>query len=319
MAAVIAGSCRLEQIMGMPIVVDVRDDDVDDYALEQVFDWLRFVDRTFSTYSADSDISRLNRGELTLAEAHPDVLEVLALCEVLRRETDGFFEARTAGGIDSCGVVKGWAVDRGGWILESAGARNYCINAGGDIRACGQAVPGEAWWVGIQHPIVRESIAGAIPATDLAIATSGAYARGEHVLDPWSGRPPDGVLSVTVIGGPRGGRRLRNRRLRDGPRRSELDGRPRRLRGDDDPGRGDGGLDGRISRIRTALGLDGDPQAVAPGVRCSDGARRRPEDGCLAGDRRLRGRGVSRLHAGGDERGRSLGSAAAQIRFRPRA
>ena len=48
--------------MGMPIVVDVRDPDVDDAALDRLFDWLRHVDATFSTYKDDSEISRINRG-----------------------------------------------------------------------------------------------------------------------------------------------------------------------------------------------------------------------------------------------------------------
>ena len=50
--------------MGMPIVLDVRDD-VDDDPAESVFDWLRWVDDTFSTYKEDSEITRINRGELT--------------------------------------------------------------------------------------------------------------------------------------------------------------------------------------------------------------------------------------------------------------
>jgi len=35
---------------------------------------------------------------------------------------------------------------------------------------------------------------------DLAVATSGAYARGDHVLDPHTRRAPEGVLSVTITG-----------------------------------------------------------------------------------------------------------------------
>ena len=53
-----SGITRVEHIMGMPIVVDVRDVD-DAAALEPLFDWFRLVDRTFSTYLADSEISRL--------------------------------------------------------------------------------------------------------------------------------------------------------------------------------------------------------------------------------------------------------------------
>jgi thiamine biosynthesis lipoprotein len=39
-----------------------------------------------------------------------------------------------------------------------------------------------------------------VQATDLSVATSGAYERGEHLVDPRTGRPPTGVLSVTVTG-----------------------------------------------------------------------------------------------------------------------
>ena len=51
---------RVEHVMGMPVIVDVRDANVDDGVLDQVFDWLRFVDATFSTYKDESEISRIN-------------------------------------------------------------------------------------------------------------------------------------------------------------------------------------------------------------------------------------------------------------------
>src|SRR2546430_8139503 len=73
MPTALPGTRRVEQIMGMPIVVDVRDDDVDDGPLERGFGWLRSVDATFSTYRDDSVISRLRRGETTREEAPPDV------------------------------------------------------------------------------------------------------------------------------------------------------------------------------------------------------------------------------------------------------
>ena len=63
------GRHRLEHLMGMPIVVDVCDPDFDAARIDRVYDWLRRVDATFSTYRADSQISRLNRGELALADA----------------------------------------------------------------------------------------------------------------------------------------------------------------------------------------------------------------------------------------------------------
>jgi thiamine biosynthesis lipoprotein len=195
-------TARVEQIMGMPIVIDVREPDVDPRAVEEAFAWLRFVDATFSTYKDDSEISRLNRGELALADAHPDVREVLLCCEQLREETGGYFDARAPipGAVDPSGLVKGWSVDRAARILDTGGARDYYLNAGGDIRVRGSPEPGRSWQVGIQHPLVPDRVAAVVEANDLAIATSGEYERGKHIVNPRSGHPPEGVLSVTVVG-----------------------------------------------------------------------------------------------------------------------
>jgi thiamine biosynthesis lipoprotein len=193
---------RVEQVMGMPIVLEVRDEEIGEATLDEVFDWFRRVDATFSTYRAESEISRLNRRELSVEELSDDVREVLARCEELREETGGYFDARAPipGGIDPSGLVKGWSVDRAVGILEAAGARHFSINAGGDVRVHGQPAAGHGWRVGIQHPTLKDKIAAVVVAEDLAVATSGAYERGDHVLDPHTGRPPAGVLSVTVVG-----------------------------------------------------------------------------------------------------------------------
>jgi thiamine biosynthesis lipoprotein len=195
-------TARVEHVMGMPVVLDVRDAGVEDAVLDRVFDWLRFVDATFSTYKEDSEISRFNRGELALAEAHALVREVLDRCEELREETGGYFDARAPlpGHVDPSGLVKGWAVDRAGAILDEGGARNYAVNAGGDMVLRGGALPDDRWRIGIQHPLIRDRIAKVVEADDLAVATSGAYARGEHVVDPHTAKPPVGVLSVTITG-----------------------------------------------------------------------------------------------------------------------
>ncbi len=188
--------------MGMPIVLDLRDELGPD-VLESMWDVLRRADAIFSTYKDDSEISRLNRGELALEDAEPDVREVLALCDELRVITGGYFDAGSVmkGGVDPSGVVKGWSVDRAGEVLDEAGATNYSLNAGGGIRLRGRPLPDEPRWrVGIQHPEQRDKLAAIVEGNDLAVATSGAYARGEHVLDPHTRRPPAGVLSVTIVG-----------------------------------------------------------------------------------------------------------------------
>jgi thiamine biosynthesis lipoprotein len=64
--------------------------------VDAVFAWLHEVDRRFNTYDAESEISRLNRGELALADAHADVRWILDRCEELRVETGGYFDVRAA-------------------------------------------------------------------------------------------------------------------------------------------------------------------------------------------------------------------------------
>ena len=182
---------RVEHVMGMPVAIQVRDRAPD---LEPAFAWLRWVDATFSPYRAASEVSRLDRGELSAARAHPLVAEVLERCERLRAETGGWFDARATGRLDPSGLVKGWAVDRAAALLEAAGARDFCVDAGGDLRVRG------SWRVGIRHPGRGDALAAVLAVTDAAVATSGAYERGDHVIDPHSGRPPSGVRSVTVVG-----------------------------------------------------------------------------------------------------------------------
>jgi FAD:protein FMN transferase len=54
--------------------------------------------------------------------------------------------------------------------------------------------------VGIRHPEDLEQLAAVLEVEDLAVATSGTYERGAHIVDPHTGLPPSGLLSVTVVG-----------------------------------------------------------------------------------------------------------------------
>ena len=196
------GLHRVEHLMGMAISVDVRDAGVAPAALDAVFDWFRHVDETFSTYKDGSDVSRLARGELTVADCHPDVRMVLDLCEVVRAETGGYFdiEAAGTGRLDPSGMVKGWSVDRASELLVDRGSRNHCINAGGDVRLRGEPEPGRPWHVGIAHPLVDRALTVVVSGRDIGVATSGTAERGLHVLDPHTGSPATALASVTLVG-----------------------------------------------------------------------------------------------------------------------
>jgi len=174
--------------MGMPVRVEVRDAGGAD--LEPVFAWLRRVDALFSPYRPGSEVARLARGERFAP--HPLVREVLQRCEALRVQTRGWFDAYATGRLDPCGYVKGWAVDGAAALLE---ADAFCIDAGGDVL-----VRGGPWRIGIRHPRRRDRLAAALAVSDAAVATSGLYERGAHIVDPRTGTTPRGVLSVTVVG-----------------------------------------------------------------------------------------------------------------------
>jgi thiamine biosynthesis lipoprotein len=197
------GRHRVEQIMGTAVGIDVHDAVVRPEVLDVAFDYLREIDRRFSTYKPDSEVSRLSRGEIGEADCSPDLRLVLKLCEEARQTSEGYFDIRahrSDGGLDPSGLVKGWALEGVGRILETAGARNYCINGGGDLVIRGEVSPGMAWRVGIRHPLLPEKLAAVLAVRDAAVATSGEYERGRHVRSPFTGLPPAGVLSVTVTG-----------------------------------------------------------------------------------------------------------------------
>ena len=178
---------RVESIMGTTVSVAVRAPLVPDDVLDRFFDQLRAVDAQFSPYRADSEVSRLGRGEIAEAEASPDLRHVLSACDHLALVTDGAFDARRHrpdGRPDPSGYVKGWAIEEAAWILDSAGARNYWVNAGGDIVARGEAAPGQPWRVGIRHPDRPDRVAAVLAVSDRAVATSGSYERGDHIRDP---------------------------------------------------------------------------------------------------------------------------------------
>ncbi len=186
---------RVERVMGTVASLRLRGAEPPPAAVDAAFAWLHDADARFSTYREDSEIRRLDRGELLLSDASDDVRFILDRCVALRRETDGYFDVRATGRLDPSALVKGWAAERAAEILQAAGAWDFCLNVGGDVL-----VRGGPWRVGVQHPLERGAVAAVVAADDLAVATSGAYERGAHIVDPLGGASLNGVLSVTVTG-----------------------------------------------------------------------------------------------------------------------
>jgi thiamine biosynthesis lipoprotein len=186
--------------MGTVFSFDLRPPYVPGDVLDGVVAWLHRMDATFSPYRRDSDISRLARGEITLAGCAPEVGEILGLCERLAEATGGCFSAYASGALDPSGAVKGWAVERASAMLSAAGSRDHSVNGGGDLRLSGGPEPGRPWRIGIADPLRPATVATVVEGRDMAVATSGTAERGAHIIDPRTGRPATELASVTVVG-----------------------------------------------------------------------------------------------------------------------
>ncbi len=162
---------------------------------------LHRIEETFSTFRAQSAVSMIRRGELDVADAPSEVVEVLARCRSVADATGGWFDPwAMPGGVDPTGMVKGWAVERAAAILRRGGVRCALINGGGDIVCLGRLPGGKPWRIGIRHPWRAHALAAIVECRSGALATSGSYERSEQLIDPHTGRPRAAVASATVLG-----------------------------------------------------------------------------------------------------------------------
>lgn len=193
-----------EQVMGTVVTFDLYDDvatskDLSPF-LHEAIDVLHGADDVFSTYKPESPISRLRRGEITLDECPELLRDVLHKCEEAKAVTDGWFDPWSMpGGVDPTGYVKGWAAQRALNVLQRSGIRGALVNAAGDTASFGGPQPGAAFRIGIVDPARTQSLACVVDSPG-AVATSGEYERGGHLIDPHTGRLTSLAASATVTG-----------------------------------------------------------------------------------------------------------------------
>lgn len=187
-------------MMGMPITVDLGG--AAGNLVARVFDYFDDVDRRFSTYRQDSEISAINRGDIPVRDWSGQMMDVMRIAEQTRRETAGYFDIhRPDGALDPSGIVKGWAVRNAAEIVRRADVGDFFIEAGGDIQSCGRNASGRDWSVGIRNPFHTDEIVKVVYPHGHGVATSGTYARGQHIYNPHAVHDPiSDIVSLTVIG-----------------------------------------------------------------------------------------------------------------------
>ena len=152
------------------------------------------IDRVFSTYRPESEISAVADGRRKLSACSPDVLEVLARCGDAARLTGGYFSATHSGRLDPTGLVKGWAVARVAGLFEAAGSTCHAVNGGGDVLVTADRVRDVPWRIGVS------GTSAVVCAHRAAVATSGNTERPGTVVNPYTRQPALALRSVTVVG-----------------------------------------------------------------------------------------------------------------------
>lgn len=104
-------------------------------------------------------------------------------------------------------IGKGYAADQAKALLLKNNVQAGIINASGDMNTWGRQPNGNEWTVAITNPLNKAKSAAVLPISNGAVVTSGNYEkfvqfngiRYAHIIDPRTGYPATGILSVTVF------------------------------------------------------------------------------------------------------------------------
>ena len=193
---------RSKAIIGTIITVEIADSSAREEDIEKIFSYFEGIEKRFSIFDPQSEISLINNGRLKEEEWSPQIREVFELAERTRVESSGYFNIVTpAGNYNPSGIVKGWAILKASKMLLTMGFENFYIDGGGDIQTHGKNKSGIPWSVGIRNPFKQEQIVKVIYPGNRGIATSGTYIRGQHIYNPINKESAiTDIVSLTVIG-----------------------------------------------------------------------------------------------------------------------
>jgi thiamine biosynthesis lipoprotein len=115
---------------------------------------------------------------------------------------------RREGMIMDLGGMKGYIADQVADLFKRRGITNALIALAGDIWALGHREDGKPWRIGVQHPREKDRTLAVLELSDRYVCTSGDYERFvirekkryHHIIDPRTGMPSTGVISVTLVG-----------------------------------------------------------------------------------------------------------------------
>ena len=185
-----------------------------DFIASEIYKETKRLESKYSFFTADSVVSRLNNRTAERLELDDESLEILRVSLEFGAKTGFAFDIARAGtlknglnaglesfanssevsldGSDICfsnpytkldlgGVIKEYALDRAGEIIKHSGVHNALIDFAGDILTLGSKL-GNPWQIGIKNPKDPSKDLLVLSLIDKAIATSGFYERGQHIV-----------------------------------------------------------------------------------------------------------------------------------------
>jgi thiamine biosynthesis lipoprotein len=126
---------------------------------------------------------------------------------IINKDASTIFLQRP-GMIMDLGGMKGYIADQVAGLFKRRGIRNALIALAGDIWALGHREDGKPWRIGVQHPREKDRTLAVLELSDRYVCTSGDYERFvikekkryHHIIDPRTGKPSTGIISVTLVG-----------------------------------------------------------------------------------------------------------------------
>ncbi|MEW6035317.1 MAG: FAD:protein FMN transferase [Candidatus Micrarchaeota archaeon] len=223
---------RSEELLGT--VVEIKLPERHSNLFSACFEEIRRIERAYSRFLADSELSRLNCRLGEWQDASPEMLFLVSKGMEFRGKTGGNFDITLKAVLDEIGYRsassakspgkdgpdilvdaknsrillnkeiefggfgKGYALDRVSRLLGREGAGHYYINAGGDIYA-----KGEPWPVLLEHPDDSTRAIGKVSLDGRAIAGSAPNRRRwggyHHLINAKTKKPASGVKAIFVI------------------------------------------------------------------------------------------------------------------------
>jgi thiamine biosynthesis lipoprotein len=196
--------------VGQPYLIE---DDELLFMLKQAKQWSQQSEGLFNPAIGQLiNLWGFQRDDLTISHPPPSaqaIAERLALNPTmadLNIEGQKISSRNRAVQLDLGAIAKGYALDLVIKRLQTLNIQNAIVNAGGNLKAIGSK-GNKPWTIGIRHPSGQGILAVLKAHGEESVVTSGDYERFyeyqgiryAHIIDPRTGKPAQGLTSVTVI------------------------------------------------------------------------------------------------------------------------